>query len=101
LEQGIEGCAPIAGEGMGWSWQINLSSNEDIQFGDGALETFELSQVRVTIEGVNASQQVKTIECALGLDRSRESIALRSRMRPEAVLHAHAEPCQKQASETA
>ena len=53
------------------------------------------------IEGVNASQQVKTIECALGLDRSRESIALRSRMRPEAVLHAHAEPCQKQASETA
>jgi hypothetical protein len=85
LEQGIEFCAPIAGEGMGWSCQVNLLSNEDIQFGNGSLETFELRQVRVKIEGINASQQVKTDECALGPDRSRGSIALRSRMQPKAA----------------
>ena len=86
---------------MGWSCQIDLLSNEDIQLVDGALETFELRQMRVEIEGINASQQVKTIECALGLDRSRGSIALRGGMQPEAVLHAYAEPCQKRASESA
>lgn len=85
---------------MGWSCQINLLSNEDIHFGDGTLETFELRQVRMNIEGINASQQVKTIECALGLDRSRGSIALCSSAKPKAVLHSHAEPCQKRASET-
>ena len=86
---------------MGRSLQINLLSNEDIHFGDGALETFELRQVWVKIEGLNASQQLKAIECALGVDRSRGSIALRGRTQPEAVLHAHAEPCQKRASEPA
>jgi hypothetical protein len=101
LEQGIECCALIAGEGMGWSFQINLLPNEDIQFGDAALETFELRQVRMKIQGINASQQMKTIECALGLDRSGGSIALRGRMQPEAVLHAHAKACEKRASETA
>jgi hypothetical protein len=101
LEQGIECCAPILGEGMGWDRQIDLLSNEDIQFGDSGLETFELWQVRVEIEGINTSQQVKTIEFAFGLDRSRGSIALRSGMQPEAVLHAYAEPCQKRASESA
>ena len=69
MEQGIECCAPIAGEGMGWSRQIDLLPNKHIQFGGSAVETFELRQVRVKIEGINATQQVKTIDCALGLDR--------------------------------
>jgi hypothetical protein len=46
LEQRIECCASIAGEGMGWCCQVDLLPNEDIQFGDGALEAFELRQVR-------------------------------------------------------
>jgi hypothetical protein len=43
---------------------------------------------------------VKTIDCALGFDRGRGSIALRRGMQPEAVLHADAEPRQKRASES-
>ena len=56
---------------MGRSRQIDLLPNEDIQIRGGALATLELRQVRVKIEGIDASQQVKTIEYTLGLDRSR------------------------------
>ena len=54
------------------------------------METFELRQVRVKIEVIDAAQQVKTIDCALGFDRGRGSVALRRGMQPEAVLHAYA-----------
>ena len=56
---------------MGWSCQIDLLPNQNIQFRDRALKTFELRQVRMKIEGIDATQEVKTIECALGLDRRR------------------------------
>jgi hypothetical protein len=71
LKQGIECGAPVAGEGMGRRFQIDLLPNQDRQFSDSALQAFEVRQVRVKIECVNPSQQLKTIECTLDLDRSR------------------------------
>ncbi|MGO9932902.1 MAG: hypothetical protein ACLPV8_13975 [Steroidobacteraceae bacterium] len=101
LEQGIECCASTTGEGMGWRFQINPLPNEDIQFVDGAPQTFELRKVRVQIEGNNASQQIETIKRALELNRSGGAISLCSRAEPEEVIHGDAEPCQHGASEAA
>jgi hypothetical protein len=80
---------------------VRFLADEDIQFRGGATLGARMRQVRMKIEGFDAAQQVKAIDCAFGLYRDGGSIALRRRTQPEAVLHSCAEPRQKRASEPA
>jgi hypothetical protein len=86
---------------MGRRGQIYGLAGEDIHPRQAFAQAFELRQMRMQVEGLDAGQQAQVIQRPFRLDRRRRAMGVRRRAQSEAVFDRNAKAGQQGAGEPA
>ena len=87
--------------GCGGAVRSIFLTGQDIELGSSLAKPFELRQMRMQIECIDALQQAEPVERRLDLDWRGRSIRFGCRVKSEAILHRHTKAGEERAREAA
>jgi hypothetical protein len=92
LQQCIKGRAAVPRERVRWDGRIYCLPSDHLHPLRRRADTFEVRQMRVEIESLNASKQAQHVEGMIDLDRRRSPVDGYGRTQAKAVFDRHSEP---------